>query len=57
MVPSMDYAAYLQRPSYSEGINSRLVWVLDYSGTGDVILGSKNMTIEDLKGKKLGLKA
>ncbi|MFZ0344764.1 MAG: hypothetical protein WAL24_06355, partial [Nitrososphaeraceae archaeon] len=25
----------------SEGVNSRLVWVLDYSGTGDVILGPK----------------
>jgi NitT/TauT family transport system substrate-binding protein len=31
------------------------VWVLDYSGTGDVILGQKNMTIEDLKGKKIGV--
>jgi NitT/TauT family transport system substrate-binding protein len=29
--------------------------VLDYSGTGDVILGSKNMTVEDLKGKRIGV--
>ncbi|MGI0043601.1 MAG: ABC transporter substrate-binding protein, partial [Nitrososphaeraceae archaeon] len=39
----------------SEGVNSRLVWVLDYSGTGDVILGSKNMTVKELKGKKIGV--
>lgn len=39
----------------SEGVNSRLVWVLDYSGTGDVILGSKNMTVDDLKGKRIGV--
>jgi|GEM_PF-746437 NitT/TauT family transport system substrate-binding protein len=39
----------------SEGVNSRLVWVLDYSGTGDVILGPKNMTVKDLKGKKIGV--
>ena len=39
----------------SEGVNSRLVWVLDYSSTGDVILGSKNMTIKDLRGKKIGV--
>lgn len=39
----------------SEGVNSRLVWVLDYSGTGDVILGPKNMTVNDLKGKKIGV--
>jgi NitT/TauT family transport system substrate-binding protein len=39
----------------SEGVNSRLVWVLDYSGTGDVILGSKNMTVGDLKGKRIGV--
>lgn len=39
----------------SEGVNSRLVWVFDYSGTGDVILGPKNMTVEDLKGKKIGV--
>jgi NitT/TauT family transport system substrate-binding protein len=29
--------------------------VLDYSGTGDVILGPKNMTVKDLKGKKIGV--
>jgi ABC-type nitrate/sulfonate/bicarbonate transport system substrate-binding protein len=40
----------------SEGVNSRLVWVLDYSGSADVILGSENMKVEELKGKKLGLK-
>jgi NitT/TauT family transport system substrate-binding protein len=39
----------------SEGVNSRLVWVLDYSGTGDVILGSKDMKVEDLEGKKIGV--
>ncbi len=39
----------------SEGVNSRIVWVLDYSSTGDVILGSKNMTVEGLKGKKIGV--
>jgi NitT/TauT family transport system substrate-binding protein len=39
----------------SEGVNSRLVWVIDYSGTADVILGSQNTTIADLKGKKIGI--
>lgn len=39
----------------SEGANSRLVWVLDYSDTADVILGSPNTTIADLKGKKIGI--
>jgi NitT/TauT family transport system substrate-binding protein len=39
----------------SEVVNSKLVWVLDYSGTGDVILGQENMTVEDLKGKKIGV--
>ena len=40
----------------SEGVNSRLVWVIDYSGTADVIIGSENITtIADLKGKKIGV--
>jgi NitT/TauT family transport system substrate-binding protein len=39
----------------SEGVNSRLVWVIDYSGTADAIIGSQNITIADLKGKKIGI--
>jgi NitT/TauT family transport system substrate-binding protein len=39
----------------SEGINSRLVWVFDYSGTADAIIGAQNTTIADLKGKKIGI--
>jgi NitT/TauT family transport system substrate-binding protein len=34
----------------SEGVNSRLVWIFDYSGTADAIVGPPNMTIADLKG-------
>ncbi len=29
--------------------------MLEYSGTGDVILGSKNMTVNELKKKKIGV--
>jgi NitT/TauT family transport system substrate-binding protein len=39
----------------SEGVNSRLVWVWDYSGSADVIVGSQNITLADLKGKKIGI--
>jgi ABC-type nitrate/sulfonate/bicarbonate transport system substrate-binding protein len=39
----------------SEGVNSRLVWVWDYSDTADVIVGSQNITLADLKGKKIGI--
>jgi NitT/TauT family transport system substrate-binding protein len=39
----------------SEGVNSRLVWVWDYSDTADVIVGSQNTTLADLKGKKIGI--
>jgi NitT/TauT family transport system substrate-binding protein len=40
----------------SEGINSRLVWVFDYSDTADAIVALKNITtIADLKGKKIGI--
>lgn len=39
----------------SEGVNSRLVWVFDNSGTADAILGSQDTTIADLKGKKIGI--
>jgi NitT/TauT family transport system substrate-binding protein len=37
----------------SEGVNSKLVWVFDYSGTADAIVGPQNTTIADLKGKKI----
>lgn len=39
----------------SEGVNSKLVWIFDYSGAADAILGPQNTTIADLKGKKIGL--
>jgi NitT/TauT family transport system substrate-binding protein len=40
----------------SEGINSRLVWVYDYSDTADAIVALKNITtVADLKGKKIGI--
>jgi NitT/TauT family transport system substrate-binding protein len=39
----------------SEGVNSKLVWVIDYSGTADVIIGSQDATIADLQGKKIGI--
>jgi NitT/TauT family transport system substrate-binding protein len=39
----------------SEGVNSRLVWILDYSDTADAIVGPQNTTIADLKGKKIGI--
>jgi NitT/TauT family transport system substrate-binding protein len=39
----------------SEGVNSKLVWVWDYSDTADVIIGSHDTTIADLKGKKIGV--
>ncbi|HZD35553.1 MAG TPA: ABC transporter substrate-binding protein, partial [Nitrososphaeraceae archaeon] len=39
----------------SEGVDSKLVWVFDYSGTADAIVGPRNTTIEDLKGKKIGV--
>lgn len=39
----------------SEGVNSKLVWVFDYSGTADAIIGAKNTTIADLKGKKISV--
>jgi NitT/TauT family transport system substrate-binding protein len=39
----------------SEGVNSKLVWVWDYSKTADVILGPQNSTLKDLRGKKIGI--
>jgi NitT/TauT family transport system substrate-binding protein len=39
----------------SEGVNSRLVWVFDNSGSADAIVGPQNTKIADLKGKKIGI--
>ena len=39
----------------SEDVNSRLVWVWDYSDTADAIVGPQNITMADLKGKKIGI--
>jgi NitT/TauT family transport system substrate-binding protein len=39
----------------SEGVNSKLVWVIDDSNTADAIIGQQNTTITDLKGKKIGI--
>jgi len=39
----------------SEGVNSKLVWVIDDSSTADAIIGKQNTTITDLKGKKIGI--
>lgn len=39
----------------SEGVNSKLVWIFDYSGTADAIIGPQNTTVADLKGKKISI--
>jgi NitT/TauT family transport system substrate-binding protein len=41
---------------YSQGILARVVWVVDYSDSADVIIGKKELTsIEDLSGKRIGV--
>jgi NitT/TauT family transport system substrate-binding protein len=39
----------------SEGVNSKIVYGSDFSGTADVIIGKINTTLADLKGKKISV--
>ncbi len=43
----------------SQGIDSRVVYAIDFSNTGDVIIGKRNnggnLTLADLKGKKISV--
>ena len=42
---------------YSKGIPARVVWVVDYSDSADVVVGKKEFSsISDLKGKRIGVK-
>lgn len=41
---------------YSKGIPARVVWVVDYSDSADVVVGKKELaSMSDLKGKRVGV--
>jgi NitT/TauT family transport system substrate-binding protein len=55
MIPVYSDAIYQN----SQGLNSKVVYAMDFSNTGDVIIGTKNsgnnFTFADLNGKKIGV--
>lgn len=52
MIPVYSDAIYQN----TQGMNSRVVYAMDFSNTGDVIIGAKNnFTDADLKGKKISV--